>query len=408
MPVFHLLLFSVFLLIASSVAFGILIAGGFSVVVLELNLFKILRIKVRLPLIFDFISLRFRMTVLVISSSVLFFSKFYMKTEKHFIRFHLLVCTFIFSMLVLIFSPNLVSLILGWDGLGVTSFLLVVYFNSHKSFNAGLLTALSNRVGDCLLLLSVALLRAQIPFNFFLQSSHGSGLVNHLLVGLIVVAACTKSAQIPFSAWLPAAMAAPTPVSSLVHSSTLVTAGVYLILRFGEFLSAPLNKVLFILGVATITMASLSALFESDIKKIIALSTLRQLGLIITGIGINMPELTLFHLLTHAFFKAIIFIAVGRLIHANNGIQDLRITRVKSGILGPSLGFLTVSNLSLIGLPYIRGFYSKDLLIEASLMAQLSIFEVLIFYRSVALRVAYSVRFILMVVWGRLGYNSLS
>jgi len=203
---------------------------------------------------------------------------------------------------------------------------------------------------------------------------------------------------VPFSAWLPAAIAAPTPVSSLVHSSTLVTAGVYLLLRFNHFLSAPLNKLLFIMGTMTMIMARVSALFESDIKKIIALSTLRQLGLIMSGVGIEILELSLFHLLTHAFFKAIMFIAVGSIIHSNNGIQDLRITAVRGETLGPSLGFLLVSNFRLMGLPYMGGFYSKDLLIEATLALQLSVLEEVFFYAAVALRVAYSLRFIIIVV----------
>lgn len=280
----------------------------------------------------------------------------------------------------------------------MTSFLLVVYFNSHKSFNAGILTALTNRLGDCLLLLAIAVLINHFPFNFFLGSQHANLNLPVFLAGLVMIAACTKRAQIPFSAWLPAAMAAPTPVSSLVHSSTLVTAGVYLLLRFNQFLSLPFSKGLFILGVSTMTIARLSALFETDIKKIIALSTLSQLGLIISGIGINMLELTLFHLLTHAYFKARIFMAVGRIIHVNRGIQDLRITGVKRTILGPSLGFLMVANFRLMGLPYIRGFYSKDLLIEASLTLQITALEELIFYISVALRAAYSVRFMLTVI----------
>lgn len=142
---------------------------------------------------------------------------------------------------------------------------------------------------------------------------------------LVIVAACTKRAQIPFSAWLPAAIAAPTPVSSLVHSSTLVTAGVYLVIRFAESLRIRgLLEYLMFVGLATTTMAGFRALWELDIKKIVALSTLRQLGLIMATVGLGIYPLAFFHLLTHAYFKALLFISVGRIIHLSSDYQDLR------------------------------------------------------------------------------------
>lgn len=186
------------------------------------------------------------------------------------------------------------------------------------------------------------------------------------LAALLALAAFTKRAQVPFSAWLPAAIAAPTPVSSLVHSSTLVTAGVYLLCRFSPlFPNTVVINLLLPVGVATILLAGARALFESDIKKVVALSTLRQLGLIIRALGVFIPEIALFHLLTHAFFKALLFMTVGNLIHLTDRFQDSRKTGSEPVVAGPTLLFRLVANFSLIGLPYMAGFYSKDLIIEA-------------------------------------------
>lgn len=211
-----------------------------------------------------------------------------MSGEAFFLRFHLIVIAFVVSMISLIFGVRMLSLILGWDGLGVTSYLLVIYYSRWKRGNAGILTALINRVGDVIILISIASILLDGGYNFNITAIHSSGL-SVGLCSLIFVASLTKRAQIPFSAWLPAAMAAPTPVSSLVHSSTLVTAGVYLLIRYQTALSRnaiTLSIILFI-GTATMIMAGAAALVETDMKKIVALSTLRQLGLIVSAIGLT-------------------------------------------------------------------------------------------------------------------------
>jgi len=197
-----------------------------------------------------------------------------------------------------------------------------------------------------------------------------------LLVLSIILAAMTKSAQIPFSSWLPAAIAAPTPVSALVHSSTLVTAGVYLLIRLHPFLSKfsfYLNMVL-IISCITLFMAGMSAICEFDIKKVVALSTLSQLGVIMFSIGVDFPILAFFHLITHALFKALLFICVGTLINRHIHNQDVRIM---GNLVFQSpfiLSCLSVSNISLCGLPFLSGFYSKDLIVEAFLYRSYSLF----------------------------------
>lgn len=375
---------------------------------LDWSLLSINGIELKFPLFFDSFSMRFGLTVITVSSRVLIFSVSYINLEKHFYRFHLLVVSFVIRIILLIFSPNLISLLLGWDGLGVTSYLLIIYFNSSKSFNAGILTALRNRVGDCLLLVSIGLFLGNFRFNFFLWSSEKElSYLMWLFIWFFGLATITKRAQIPFSAWLPAAIAAPTPVSALVHSSTLVTAGVYLLIRFRLILSH-LKKIIFILGLMTMIIAGLSALWETDIKKIVALSTLRQLGLIMTAIGIGAIELAFFHLLSHAFFKALLFITVGNFIHLSRNNQDLRFISLPFNKIGATLCFRLRANIRLIGLPFIRGFYSKDLIIEKSISSRLSALEAMLIILSIGLTVIYTFRFLVYVIWGTLNSVKLN
>ena len=220
----------------------------------------------------------------------------------------------------------------------------------------------------------------------------------HIPFILLIVAAITKRAQIPFSAWLPAAIAAPTPVSSLVHSSTLVTAGVYLIFRFSPLLGLMGgSKILLNLGLLTILIAGLSALYEIDIKKIIALSTLSQLGLIISTIGASLRVLAFFHLLAHAYFKALLFIVVGNSIHLSQDFQDLRKIAVRPERVPATLRFSLVANIRLCGIPFMAGFYSKDLIIELLAIGVSGAGILGGFLTAVGLTAAYTVRFLMVV-----------
>lgn len=210
----------------------------------------------------------------------------------------------------------------------------------------------------------------------------------------MVLARFTRSAQLPFSAWLPAAMAAPTPVSALVHSSTLVTAGVYLLIRFrGVIESFWLIRVVLVYGgVITMVIAGLSASFEIDLRKIIALSTLRQLGLMVFSVGLGLSQLAFFHLVVHALFRALLFIGGGKLIHIFNGQQDIRFI----GGLGVSIPLsvvrLNVANFSLCGVPFICGFYSRDLILELGGAGNLNYFLVGLFVMGTIFTCIYSVR----------------
>nr|QLY89743.1 NADH dehydrogenase subunit 5 [Notidobia ciliaris]QNV11733.1 NADH dehydrogenase subunit 5 [Notidobia ciliaris] len=359
---------------------------------LEWSLFSINSVEVVYVLLFDYISLFFLSCVLFISSMVVYYSISYMGHDINKDRFLLLVLLFIISMMLMILSPNMVSILLGWDGLGLVSFCLVIYYQNVKSYNAGMLTILSNRIGDICILLSIAWLLNFSSWNlyFYLDYMKFDKYIN-LISFLIILAAMTKSAQIPFSAWLPAAMAAPTPVSALVHSSTLVTAGVYLIIRFGGLMNNYMLKILLILSCLTMFMSGLGANYEYDLKKIIALSTLSQLGLMMGILSIGFSLLGYFHLLTHAFFKALLFLCAGVMIHSLKDNQDIRFMGSNKFMPLIFSSFL-ISNLSLCGFPFLAGFYSKDLILEMLSMSNVNILIYFLFYFSVGLTVSYSFR----------------
>nr|APX40558.1 NADH dehydrogenase subunit 5 [Longitarsus cerinthes] len=344
-------------------------------------------------MLFDWMSLMFMSFVLFISSMVVFYSEEYMSGDLNKNRFILLVVMFVFSMMCMIISPNLISILLGWDGLGLVSYCLVIYYQNVKSFNAGMLTALSNRIGDVALLMAISWMLNYGSWNFiFYLEVMKEDFVMELISWLVVLAAMTKSAQIPFSSWLPAAMSAPTPVSSLVHSSTLVTAGVYLLIRFNLAFSQSLMYFLLFISSLTMFMSGLGANFEYDLKKIIALSTLSQLGLMMSVLALGSYKLAFFHLLVHALFKALLFMCAGNIIHSLSNCQDIRYMGGLIKQMPLTCMYLNICNWSLCGLPFMSGFYSKDLVVEFMSMSILNFYIYIIFYISIGLTVSYSFR----------------
>nr|QHD47881.1 NADH dehydrogenase subunit 5 [Sinacroneuria dabieshana] len=354
--------------------------------------------------LFDWMSLVFMGFVLFISSLVIFYSEEYMGGDMNINRFIILVLMFVLSMMFLIISPNLISILLGWDGLGLVSYLLVIYYQNVKSYNAGMLTALSNRIGDVALLLAIAWMLNFGSWNYiyYLESSKESDSMM-VIGGLVMLAAMTKSAQIPFSSWLPAAMAAPTPVSALVHSSTLVTAGVYLLIRFNVLLTGNwLGSFLLLFAGLTMFMAGLGANFEFDLKKIIALSTLSQLGLMMSILAMGFPSLAFFHLLTHALFKALLFMCAGAIIHNMKDSQDIRFMGGLVLQMPLTSSCFNLSNLALCGMPFLAGFYSKDLILEIVSLSYLNVFSFVLYFFSTGLTVCYSLRLVFYSMSGEL------
>nr|AZL35848.1 NADH dehydrogenase subunit 5 [Ectemnonotum fruhstorferi] len=344
-----------------------------------------------MSIIFDWMSLIFMSFVLLISSLVIYYSSKYMMGDFNKNRFFYLVMMFVLSMMFLIVSPNLISILLGWDGLGLISYCLVIYYHNYGSYNAGMLTSLMNRVGDLALLMSIAWMMnfGGWHYIFYLGKMYDF----HFLVYMIILASFTKSAQLPFSSWLPAAMAAPTPVSALVHSSTLVTAGVYLLIRFNYLIyNFYLIDFFIIISLLTMFLSGISANFEYDLKKIIALSTLSQLGFMMCTLMLGFPTMAFFHLLTHALFKALLFLCAGVLIHCMWGNQDIRYMGGLIIQLPIVTSCMNISMLALCGFPFLSGFYSKDLIMEYFMMGTLNFFYFVIFLLSIGLTMMYSFR----------------
>nr|APT41421.1 NADH dehydrogenase subunit 5 [Brumptomyia travassosi] len=363
---------------------------------IEWEVIQLSGLNIVMTLILDWMSMMFMSFVLLISSLVIFYSKDYMGEDKNINRFIILVLMFVCSMMLLIISPNLISILLGWDGLGLVSYCLVIYFQNVKSYNAGMLTALSNRLGDVAFLLAIAWMLNYGSWNYIYYLDLMNQDKEMLIIGsLIMLAAMTKSAQIPFSSWLPAAMAAPTPVSALVHSSTLVTAGVYLLIRFSDLLlNLSVSKVLLLISGLTMFMAGLGANYEFDLKKIIALSTLSQLGLMMSILSFGFMKLAFFHLLTHALFKALLFMCAGAIIHNMINNQDIRFMGCLSGLMPMTVMCMSVANLALCGMPFLAGFYSKDLILEIVYSSMFNFIVFGLFVVSTMLTVMYSFRLV--------------
>nr|YP_009465610.1 NADH dehydrogenase subunit 5 [Sergia lucens]BBC69446.1 NADH dehydrogenase subunit 5 [Sergia lucens] len=362
-----------------------------------------------MTLILDWMSFMFLGFVMFISSMVLFYSGSYMSGDMNVNRFMYLVLAFVLSMAFLIISPNMISILLGWDGLGLVSYVLVIYYQNEKSANAGMLTALSNRIGDVAILLAIAVFSGSGGWNFlFYVDNMPKSDSSWLVCFLIVLAAMTKSAQIPFSAWLPAAMAAPTPVSALVHSSTLVTAGVYLLIRFSPALESSNSRLmLLLLSSLTMFMAGLGANFEYDLKKIIALSTLSQLGVMMSILCLGYSQLAFFHLLAHALFKALLFMCAGSVIHSVKDYQDIRMMGGLVYHMPLTSMCMNLANLALCGTPFLAGFYSKDMILEVAFMSPINLVIFILYALATGLTVCYTMRLVYYTLSGSFNLGNL-
>nr|UTN43165.1 NADH dehydrogenase subunit 5 [Pessoaiella absita] len=341
-----------------------------------------------LAIVVDLLSSIFIIMVSVVSGMVLLYSNFYMKSSVFKKKFMISMIFFILSMVLLSTSVDLFWMMIGWDGLGLSSMYLIMYFQNWKSFNSSMVTFLSNRLGDVFIISSLGwLLSSPLPS----KSSECFFFIFMLMIG-----ALTKSAQIPFSSWLPLAMAAPTPVSSLVHSSTLVTAGVFVLIRFHKMFSNYFDF-LFIISFLTILLAGSSSLGEYDLKKVIALSTLSHIGLMLMFVSMGMILSSLIHMVIHAFFKSLLFMVAGYIIHCNSNNQDIRLISVSS--FNYSVGVsLIISLFSMMGMPFFSGFFSKEILL-VSMLDFISFVKMISFFFSVMLTCWYSFRLLLYLLW---------
>nr|APF47490.1 NADH dehydrogenase subunit 5 [Choeras grammatitergitus] len=346
-------------------------------------------LMIKFILYIDWMSLIFITTIFIISSMVILYSMEYMKNDLNINRFMMLIMIFISSMIMLIISMNLLTILLGWDGLGLSSYCLVIYYQNKKSYNSGMITILMNRFGDIMILISISLLMMNNSWNFLFMNK-----INYLMMMMIFLAAITKSAQIPFSTWLPLAMSAPTPISALVHSSTLVTAGIYLLIRFNHLIKMELLFLIMMISMFTMLFSGISANFEFDLKKIIALSTLSQLGLMLFILSFKLNMLCFFHLISHAMFKSLMFLCSGIMIHNMFNNQDIRFISLNNMNMPFNNMTFMIASLSLCGMPFLTGFYSKDFIIEMFNMIYNNSLIYMIMYISMGLTISYSTRLI--------------
>lgn len=352
----------------------------------EIKLFDWINVggfSVPITFLIDALSVTFMCIITGVGSLIHIYSIGYMHDDEDYARFFSYLNLFVFLMLLLVMGNNLLLAFIGWEGVGVCSYLLIGFWYKNREFSrAGNKAFIINRIGDVGYLLGVFLTFGVFGSLNFLEISANTNAIlqNGTLITAITllffVGATGKSAQIPLYTWLPDAMAGPTPVSALIHAATMVTAGIYLIARCNVlFSSAQLTlNVIAIIGVATSILAALIAVFQNDIKKVLAYSTVSQLGLIFLALGVGAYSAAIFHVLTHAFFKALLFLGAGSVIHGMSGDQDIRnMGGLKTKMPITHITFL-IATIAISGIPPLAGFFSKDLILANAFVANKLLF----------------------------------
>ncbi|BCG49537.1 NADH-quinone oxidoreductase subunit L [Candidatus Profftella armatura (Diaphorina cf. continua)] len=381
-------------------------------------------IKLEIGFLIDHLTVLMMCIITFISLIVHIYSIHYMKKDSGYNRFFSYISLFTFSMLLLVMSNNLFQLFLGWEMVGMVSYLLIgFWYDKPLAITANLKAFLINRIGDVGLILGICLLFNYIgSMNYIKIFSCSANIAylnlpntNCMLITIICIClfigAIAKSAQFPLHTWLPDSMEGPTPASALIHAATMVTAGIFIITRMSplfELSNTALSIILFI-GAITAFFMGLLGIIQNDIKRIIAYSTLSQLGYMTVGLGASAYTISIFHLMTHAFFKALLFLAAGSIIINMKHNQDIR----KMGGLYKYMPITCITSLigllSLVGAPFFSGFYSKDSIINATYFSQItgSKFAYFLLLISVFITSFYSFRMYFLIFFGKENFKNI-
>ena len=349
---------------------------GFYDINISLYLFKWIdseSLNILWKLNFDSLTISMLIPVLIISCLVHIYSIGYMETDPHNQRFFSYLSLFTFMMVLLVTANNYLLMFIGWEGVGICSYLLVNFWFTRIAANQSSLSALlTNRVGDFFLTMGMFILIwcfGNIDYStIFSVAPYINGNAITLIGICLLIGAMAKSSQIGLHIWLPQAMEGPTPVSALIHAATMVTAGVYLLIRSSPLIeySSTILIISLWIGAITTIFSSLIGLFQQDIKRVIAYSTMSQLGMMVIAIGLSSYNVALFHLINHAFYKALLFLGAGSVIHAVSDNQDFRRYGGLKQLLPLTYSVMLIASLSLVAFPFMTGFYSKDFILESA------------------------------------------